>query len=129
MPRVADDNRNLAITVRMTVGLAVGLAAVLVPQAAVLGADPAPAASGEPKITVPGAEGDYLRTLHTRIHYRFAVKFIEGVAAKQPPSDPLNKPSLRAEIHFGVRWDGSVSDAVVDGKSGVEAFDKAALAA
>jgi TonB family protein len=126
MPRAAADIRNLPI---IAVGLAAGLAAALVPQATVIAADPAPTASGEPKITIPGAEGDYLRTLHTRIHYRYAIKFIEGIAAKQPPSDPLNKPGLRAEINFGVRWDGSVSDAVVEGKSGVEAFDKAALTA
>ena len=89
-----------------------------------------PAAEGvEPKITVPGAEGDYLRTLHQRIHFRFAHRFIEDVAAKQPATDPLNRPGLRAEVHFGVRWDGSVSDVVVNQKSGVDAFDKAALAA
>src|SRR4029079_17812318 len=89
-----------------------------------------PAASpGEPKITIPGPEGDYLRNLHTRIHFRFANRFIEDVAAKQPPTDPLNRPGLRAEILFGVRWDGSVSDAMVAAKSGVDAFDKAALEA
>jgi len=89
-----------------------------------------PAASpGEPKITIPGPEGDYLRNLHTRIHFRFANRFIEDVAAKQPPTDPLNRPGLRAEVLFGVRWDGSVSDAVVSAKSGVNAFDQAALAA
>ena len=78
----------------------------------------------EPKITVPGAEGDYLRTLHQRIHFRFAHRFIEDVAAKLPATDPLNQPGLRAEIFFGVRWDGSVSDVVVNEKSGVDAFDQ-----
>jgi TonB family protein len=100
------------------------------PPAAAAVVAPAPAPAGaEPKITVPGAEGDYLRALHARIHFRFANRFIEGIAAKQPPSDPLNQQGLRAEILFGVRWDGSVSDALVNQKSGVEAFDKAALAA
>ena len=81
----------------------------------------APAAeTGEPKITVPGAEGDYLRTLHARIHFRFANRFINDIAAKQPANDPLNRPGLRTEIHFGLRWDGSVSDAVVNQKSGVD---------
>jgi hypothetical protein len=90
----------------------------------------APAAdTGEPKISAPGAEGDYLRTLHGRIHFRFATRFIDDIAAKQPPTDPLNQPGLRAEILFGLRWDGSVSDAVVDVKSGVPAFDQAALGA
>jgi len=89
----------------------------------------APAEAAEPKITVPGVEGDYLRTLHTRIHYRFANKFIAGVAAKQPATDPLNRPGLHTEIFFGIRWDGSVSDAVVIEKSGVEVFDQAAITA
>jgi HEAT repeat protein len=92
----------------------------------------APAAAAgppaEPKITIPGTEGDYLRTLHQRIHFRFAHRFIEEVAAKRPATDPLNKPGLRAEILFGVRWDGSVSDVIVNEKSGVEAFDQAAVA-
>jgi hypothetical protein len=125
----------------------IGLA-VLLPHATAGAADPtappagavaAPAAAtaptaptaeiGEPKITVPGAEGDYLRTVHARIHFRFAHRFINDIAAKQPASDPLNRPGLRAEILFGLRWDGSLSDAVVNEKSGVAAFDQAALAA
>ncbi len=136
MPRVAPAIRSLLLG-----------AGVLLPQATVIAADPAPAPAvapapagaaapavapapaSEPKITVPGAEGDYLRSLHTRIHFRFANRFIEGVAAKQPANAPLNRPDLRAEILFGVRWDGSVSDAVVTEKSGVEAFDQAVVTA
>jgi len=117
------------------------LAAAFLPHAVATAAEPAPApapaaatppaappaAPGEPKITIPGTEGDYLRALHTRIHYRFVTLFIEGIAAKKPPNDPLNNPGLRTEIFFGVRWDGSVADVLVNQKSGVEAFDKAAL--
>ena len=117
-------------------------AAVLLPQATVIAADPAPAPAAapapaspavapapavEPKITLPGVEGDYLRALHSRIHFRFATRFIEDVAAKRPANDPLNRPDLRAEILFGIRWDGSVSDAVVNEKSGVETFDQAGI--
>ena len=96
-------------------------------------ATPAPAAraapDSEPKITAKGVEGDYLRSLHTRLHYRFANKFIEDVAAKRPPTDPLNNPALRTEVNFGIRWDGTVTDAVVTEKSAVPAFDQAAVAA
>ena len=87
----------------------------------------APAPTSEPKITVQGVEGDYLRSVHTRIHYRFANKFIEDVAAKRPKTDPLNNPALRTEVNFGVRWDGTVTDAIVAEKSGVPAFDQAAV--
>jgi hypothetical protein len=130
---------------RLPVGATALLAAAFLPHAAAFAADPAPAGApaaappataapavaspAEPKITVPGTEGDYLRALHTRIHFRFATQFIEGVAAKNPPNDPLNQPGLRTEIYFGIRWDGTVSDPLVIQKSGVEAFDKAALAA
>src|SRR5436305_4896270 len=104
--------------------LLIGLAALLPPATSAAAEPPA-----EPKITIPGAEGDYLRALHQLIHFRFAIKFIDGIATKQPPSDPLNKPGLRAQVYFGIRWDGSVSDALVADKSGVAAFDQAALAA
>jgi hypothetical protein len=118
MPRAAAAIRTLLIGT-----------AVLLPQGSVIAADPAPAQTGEPRIAVPGVEGDYLRRVHSIIHYRFANKFIEGVAAKLPATDPMNKPGLRTEILFGIRWDGSVSDLVVNQKSGVEAFDQAAVAA
>ena len=46
MPRAAADIRNLAIvSVRLAVALAAGLAAAVVPQATVIAAEPAPAAS------------------------------------------------------------------------------------
>src|SRR5215467_3192568 len=104
--------------------LLIGLAAASLPDAAAVAANPPPdpAAAGEPRITVPGPEGDYLRALHTQIHYRFANKFIEAIAAKQPPSDPLNRPGLRTQLLFGIRWDGSVSDVLVNEKSGVASF-------
>src|SRR6187549_1250529 len=61
-------------------------APALTPTAAAPPSTVIPAASpGEPKITIPGPEGDYLRNLHTRIHFRFANRFIEDVAAKQLP--------------------------------------------
>jgi hypothetical protein len=123
--------RTLAIGVGALLAHATAVAADPPPGPAVAAAPTAPAAppAGEPKITLAGVEGDYLRTLHTQIHYRFANKFIDAIAAKQPPTDPLNRPGLRAQIYFGVRWDGSVSDVLVTDKSGVDAFDKAAVAA
>ena len=97
--------------------------------AAGAGAPRGPRPRERAKITGKGVEGDYLRSLHTRIHYRFANKFIEDVAAKRPKTDPLNNPSLRTEVNFGVRWDGTVTDAIVTEKSGLPAFDQAAIAA
>ncbi|HEY4392706.1 MAG TPA: TonB family protein [Polyangia bacterium] len=83
----------------------------------------------EPPITATGAEGDYLRTIHRIIHFRWDFQFIQLVADKRPPSDPLNNPRLEAEILFTVRWDGSPAEVTVSQSSGVPAFDQAAVAA
>jgi hypothetical protein len=82
----------------------------------------------EPAITTPGIEGDYLRTLHYRIHWRWVHNFIEGVAMTRPKSDPLNDPSLTAEILFTVRWDGSTAEVTLSKSSHNKAFDQAAVA-
>ena len=47
-------------------------------------------------------------------------------AARHRSAEPAG--SAR-RVYFGIRWDGSVSDALVNDKSGVDAFDKAAVAA
>ncbi|HMF41742.1 MAG TPA: HEAT repeat domain-containing protein [Polyangia bacterium] len=128
MPRIAFEIRALLV---IATAMATATATALVPQGSATAANPPAvgAEAGEPKITVAGTEGDYLRAVHQLIHYRFANKFIDAIAAKQPATDPLNKPGLRTQIYFGLRWDGSVSDVVVDSKSGVPAFDQAAVAA
>jgi TonB family protein len=86
-------------------------------------------AAQEPPITATGTEGDYLRALHRAIHFRWASMFIDEVAAKRPPTDPLNNPTLEAELLFTVRWDGSAAEVTVNRSSGVPAFDQAAVAA
>jgi TonB family protein len=84
---------------------------------------------GEPPITVPGVEGDYLRSVHVRIHFRWVHNFVESIAATRPPSDPLNDPSLTAEVLFTVRWDGSPAEVTLSKSSGQRVFDQAAIAA
>ncbi|HSY41144.1 MAG TPA: TonB C-terminal domain-containing protein, partial [Polyangia bacterium] len=83
----------------------------------------------EPPITVKGAEGDYLRLLHRDIHFRWASQFIEDVAEKRPPSDPLNNLKLEAEVLFTVRWDGSPAEVTLSQGSGNAVFDRAAVTA
>ncbi len=83
----------------------------------------------EPTITVKGAEGDYLRLLHRDIHFRWASQFIEDVAEKRPPTDPLNNLKLEAEVLFTVRWDGSPAEVTLSQGSGNAVFDRAAVAA
>ncbi len=117
MPRHSDVNM---LRFRAT---ALGLLAVC----ALAGASQAAAPSPEPPITATGTEGDYLRAMHRAIHFRWANLFIEDVAAKRPPTDPLNNMSLQTEILFIVRWDGSPGDVTVVKPSGLAAFDEAAV--
>src|SRR5450755_2509520 len=85
--------------------LALALGAASLPPIASARAADAPRV--EPLIAAKGAEGDYLRLLHRDIHFRWAVQFLEGVAAKRPANDPINNSKLEAEVLFTVRWDGS----------------------
>jgi HEAT repeat protein len=108
----------------------VGLCAHAAEVAEPTGGAPAPAASeAEPAITAPGVEGDYLRAMHVRIHWRWVHGFIESVAAARPASDPINNPTLTAEVLFTVRWDGSPAEVTLSKASGVKAFDLAAITA
>jgi TonB family protein len=92
-------------------------------------AEPAAAAArAEPAITVTGVEGDYLRSLHTLIHWRWTHGFIESVAMMRPATDPLNSPALTAEVLFTVRWDGSPAEVTLSKSSGQKVFDQAAVA-
>ncbi len=88
-----------------------------------------PGEDAEPAITTPGVEGDYLRALHLRIHLRWTHNFIESVALLKSATDPINNPSLTAEVLFTVRWDGSPAEVTLSKSSGQMAFDQAALAA
>jgi TonB family protein len=100
------------------------------PGASIPGASPASAVSQpEPAITVGGVEGDYLRAMHSAIHFRWATKFVDWVASRRPPKDPLSNRALEAEVLFTVRWDGSPAQVTVSSSSGVEEFDAAAMAA
>src|SRR6516162_6748058 len=87
--------------------------------------------AGQPEqaITVPGTEGDYLRAMHSAIHFRWATKFVTWVASSRPPNDRLNNPALTAEVVFTVLWDGSSAEVKVSSSSGVKEFDEAAIAA
>ena len=71
--------------------LALGLLAACLVAPSARAAAPTP----EPAITTTGVEGDYLRAIHRAIHFRWAVEFLEEVAAKRPPTDPLNNPNAR----------------------------------
>jgi HEAT repeat protein len=123
------------LRVTLAGGLMVGVAIAPLLARARTAAAPAAAASkaaadtGEPAITTPGVEGDYLRDMHRRIHLRWTHGFLEAIAQLRPASDPVNNPALTAEILFTVRWDGSPAEVTLTKSSGQKAFDQAALSA
>ena len=76
----------------------------------------------EPADTLDRPEGDYPRAVAPRHPFPLPFEFIEDVAEKCPPTDPLNDLKLEAEILFTVRWDGSPAE-VTSPKLGRPAFD------
>src|SRR5581483_8829851 len=86
-----------------------------------------PAGATEPPIAATGVEGDYLRTLHERIHRRWADGFVATSAHTLPASDALNDRARQAVVLFSVRWDGSLTEASLVGPSGAAPFDRAAV--
>jgi hypothetical protein len=83
----------------------------------------------EPAIAATGAEGEFLRAMHTAIHFRWVKKFLEPTVKSRPANDPINSPDLEAEVLFIVRWDGSYGQVTIGDKSGLQEFDDAALEA
>ena len=111
MPRAAADIRNLAI---VSSGWLPALAAALVPHATVIAAEPAPAASGEPKITVPGRGGRLpahpahahplpLRDQVHRGHRRQAAAQRPSEQTRPARGDPLRRPLGRQRLRRGRR--------------------------
>jgi HEAT repeat protein len=86
------------------------------------------AASGEPAITVKGAEGDYLRKVHARIHEHWTkmVAAMPPATAKGAAPDPASARS--SEVFFTVRWDGTVAGVGLVGSSGSPLVDQGATA-
>ncbi len=105
------------------------LALGLLVACALAGAAQAAAPAPEPPITATGAEGDYLRAMHRDDPLSLGEHVRRGSRQNDPPTDPLNNPSLETEILFTVRWDGSPAEVTVARSSGVAAFDQAAVAA
>jgi HEAT repeat protein len=127
----ADESRGMRALGGLAIGTLLAGVGLCAPSAARADApvSGAPAAEAEPAITVSGLEGDYLRSLHTRIHWRWTHGFIESVAMPRPGTDSLNNPNLTAEVLFTVRWDGSPAEVNLSKSSGQKVFDGAAVAA
>jgi TonB family protein len=92
-----------------------------------LGAGTVPAHAAEvpePSVGGPGAEGDYLRLVHERVHPGWVDGFIRISPYKQlgPASS-----DRQAEVSITIRWDGTVENAEVTRSSGSLEFDAAAL--
>ena len=100
-------------------------------------AQPAPATAGppdgEPAITVPGIEGDYLRAIHARIHEHWT-KALSKPKAKTPgraaaAANVAAAPAGESVVLFSVRWDGTVAGISLITSSGSPPVDQMAVAA
>jgi TonB family protein len=120
--------RHGPVNMRRLWPLVAALLATAAPGAEIRTASAAPLPEDEPTITTPGPDGDYLRAMHEAIHFRWTVRFVRGVLASRPATDPLNRAG-DVEVLFVVRWDGSPADITVTHSSGVKAFDQAAVEA
>ena len=87
---------------------------------------------GEPELGGPGAEGDYLRAVHARLHKVWHDQYLPTVSALDRAAESRdNKVAAPAggEVTLGLelRWDGSVAGATIERSSGDSAFDQAAI--
>ena len=78
----------------------------------------------EPAVGGPGAEGDYLRLVHERLHPGWVDGFIRISPYKQ--IGPVTS-QRQAEVSINIRWDGTVESAEVAKSSGSLEFDAAAM--
>ncbi|HET6281474.1 MAG TPA: TonB family protein [Polyangia bacterium] len=96
-------------------------------------AQPAPATAGppdgEPAITAPGVEGDYLRVVHGHIHEHWT-KALSKPPAKPPARAAAPAPgAAEAVVLFSIRWDGTLAGISLITSSGAPAVDQMAVAA
>ncbi|MBC8133401.1 MAG: TonB family protein [Deltaproteobacteria bacterium] len=85
------------------------------------------AQKAEPAITIPGAVGDYVRAVHSRLHARWTQDFVQTVSATHPADHPLNVLSHQVTLAMTIRWDGTVAERSVKKSSGSPEFDRAAM--
>ncbi|MEP6652648.1 MAG: TonB family protein [Myxococcales bacterium] len=78
----------------------------------------------EPAVGGPGAEGDYLRVVHEKLH----PGWVDGYIRVSPYKvlGPANSQRM-TEVSIVIRWDGTIDKAEITKSSGADDFDAAAL--
>ena len=103
----------------------VAIALVLGSGASSLAASPARAAEpDEPAVGGQGAEGDYLRLIHAKLHPGWVDGFIRITPYKQIGPATSQR---QADVSINIRWDGTVENAEIAKSSGSLEFDAAAM--
>jgi HEAT repeat protein len=75
----------------------------------------------------PGAEATYLATLHAHVHKRWAENFLRLIGEKLELSNPLNAPTLAAEVDLVISGDGQLISSAISKSSGFPGFDDAVI--
>ncbi len=90
-------------------------------------APPADSDQPEPSLTAVGAEGDYLRAAHGRVHPRWTDNFLMLATRDLPATSPINLASRRVVLAVAIARDGRVMSAQVAESSSHPEFDQAAV--
>src|SRR5664279_2595292 len=81
----------------------------------------------EPALTGTGADGDYLRQVHERVHARWAGNFLRLASETLPASDPVNDPARTVTVDLVLSTDGGqIVSLEVSKSGGLAGFDDAA---
>ncbi len=94
-------------------------------RAAIIAADKLP----ESPLPLPaaGPEASYLKEVHAAIHRRFTENFLRLIGEKLELTNPLNVPTLEAEVDLVISGDGQLLSSQVTKSSGFPGFDDAIL--
>lgn len=79
----------------------------------------------EPPIKGDGEVGAFLRTLHERIHKRWAESFVRMVAEQLPKTNPLNDESRRVVMQIVATREGQIVSSTPLTLSGIQDMDAA----
>jgi TonB family protein len=108
-----------------TLALAVALSAAGPAGAATIAADKLP--ESPLPLPPPGPEATYLKTVHAAIHRRFSDNFLRLIGEKLELTNPLNVPTLEAEVDLVIGGDGQLLSSQITKSSGFPGFDDAVI--
>jgi len=82
----------------------------------------------EPTLKTPGPVGDYLRSVHAKVHARWADGYLKQAQTSLAAGKAAASTEAReVTVALTVRWDGTIAEANLRSFSGSNDFDRAAV--